>query len=95
MNPPKSVTCSRPVPSVLIRYSSNFRPSQSCLFEANRIFLPSGVNVGAKLAQPKFVICFAILSLAVGHKQLHLHRRSQVFAQQIRDIVSRSSGVIG
>src|SRR5437016_2891218 len=58
VNPPKVVTCSRPVPSTLIRYNSNFRLSHSCLFDANRIFLPSGVNVGAKLAEPKLVICF-------------------------------------
>ena len=63
--------------------SSNFRPSQLCLLEANRIFLPSGVNVGAKLAHPKFVICFAFFPSAVRHKQFHLHRRCQVFAQQV------------
>src|SRR5437879_3365773 len=56
VNPPKSVTCSSSEPSALIRYSSNFRLSQACLFEENRIFPPSGVNVGAKLAHPKFVI---------------------------------------
>ena len=55
---PKSVTCSRSVPSVFIRNNSNLRVSQACLFDANRIFLSSGVNVGAKLAQPKFVSCF-------------------------------------
>ena len=37
------------------------RPSQVCLFDANRICLSSGVNVGAKLAHPKSVICRACL----------------------------------
>jgi hypothetical protein len=36
------------------------RPSQLCLLDANRIFFPSGVNVGAKLAQPKFVRVFGL-----------------------------------
>src|SRR4051812_15561033 len=60
VKPPKVVTCSRPVPSRLTRYNSNFRLSHSCLLEANRIFFPSGVNVGAKLAQPKFVMACAL-----------------------------------
>ena len=54
VNPPKLVTCSRPVPSRFIRYNSNLRLSHSCLLDANRTFFPSGVNVGAKLAQPKY-----------------------------------------
>src|SRR6516225_9659797 len=58
VNSPKSVTCSRPLPSVFMRNNSNLRVSQACLFDAKRIFLSSGVNVGAKLAQPKFVSCF-------------------------------------
>src|SRR5215471_13446448 len=52
VKPPKLVTCSRPVPSTLIRYNSNLRLSHACLLEENRMRLPSGVNVGAKLAQP-------------------------------------------
>src|SRR5579872_3394030 len=56
VNPPKLVTCSSPLPSVLIKKSSNFRLSHSFLFEAKMILFPSGVNDGAKLAQPKFVI---------------------------------------
>src|SRR5437016_3594323 len=42
VNPPKFVTCSSPDPSTFIMNSSNLRLSHSCLFDENRIFLPSG-----------------------------------------------------
>ncbi len=64
MKPPKSVTCSRPLPSRLIRNSSNLRVSQAFLLDENRIFLPSGVKVGAKLAHPKLVMVLAFSPLA-------------------------------
>src|SRR5579872_6737157 len=56
VNPPKSVTCSNPLPSTFIWNNSNLRLSHSFLLDANTIFLPSGVKVGAKLAQPKSVM---------------------------------------
>src|SRR5260370_34741378 len=63
VNPPKLVTCSRPLPSGFTMNSSNLRPSQLCLFEEKIIFLPFGVKDGAKLAQPTFVILRAFFPL--------------------------------
>ena len=52
-----NVTCSRPVPSRLIRKMSKLRSFGSLTFDAKISRLPSGCQDGAKFAAASFVTC--------------------------------------
>ncbi len=87
---PKSVICSKSVPSCATENSSNSRLSHLFLLEANTILLPSGVNVETNGAAK--VIIARRGCRKYGDHQLHLHRCGDIRRQQFLVLGGKVSG---